>query len=229
MTATGMTAGGESTSLYRLFDQDDALLYIGVARRFGTRWHQHAQSKYWWPQVRHQTLEWHPSREAAEAAERAAVKAERPKYNIIFNADAGPRQAMPVSRFLVAARAAAAAAERGHLIEDLLSPAKAAAFLAISEDGLARLDLERKGPVCHWVEGEARYDPADLRTFVMAGTRPLRARLPQRHQVPCPDCSRRVGFAISDNGDQATALCLNCGGRLEIKILPGRAEDRGAA
>lgn len=69
------------TALYRLFGDGDLLLYIGIAKTFGVRWHQHEQAKEWWPEVRRQTIEWHASREAAEDAERAAIKAERPKYN----------------------------------------------------------------------------------------------------------------------------------------------------
>jgi excisionase family DNA binding protein len=73
------------TALYRLFGDDDALLYIGVAKTFGVRWHQHEQSQPWWPEVRRQTIDWHPDREDAEDAERAAIKAERPKYNVVHN------------------------------------------------------------------------------------------------------------------------------------------------
>jgi excisionase family DNA binding protein len=73
------------TALYRLFGDDDVLLYIGVAKTFGHRWHQHEQSKPWWPEVRWQTIDWHPSREAAEDAERAAIKAGQPKYNVVHN------------------------------------------------------------------------------------------------------------------------------------------------
>lgn len=73
------------TALYRLFGDDDVLLYIGVAKTFGVRWHQHTQSQPWWPEVRRQTIDWHPSRAAAEDAERAAIKAERPKYNVVHN------------------------------------------------------------------------------------------------------------------------------------------------
>jgi hypothetical protein len=70
------------TALYRLFGDGDALLYIGIARIFGRRWHQHAQSRSWWPEVRRQTVDWHPSRELAAAAEVQATGNERPKYNI---------------------------------------------------------------------------------------------------------------------------------------------------
>lgn len=72
----------ERTALYRLFAADDTLLYVGVAKRFGTRWEQHAKLQPWWPHVDHQTVYWLPGREDALLAEKAAIAAERPVYNI---------------------------------------------------------------------------------------------------------------------------------------------------
>lgn len=72
----------ERTAIYRLFAADDTLLYIGIAKRFGTRWEQHARVQPWWPHVEHQTVRWLPSREDARLAEDVAIKAERPVYNI---------------------------------------------------------------------------------------------------------------------------------------------------
>lgn len=73
------------TALYRLFGEGDVLLYIGISNSFGRRWHQHEQAKPWWHKVRRQTIDWCPSREEAEAAEEAAIKAERPRYNVVHN------------------------------------------------------------------------------------------------------------------------------------------------
>ena len=69
------------TAVYRLYAADDSLLYIGVAKTFGTRWHQHAKAQPWWPQVHHQTIWWYETRTDAEDAELAAIKTEHPKYN----------------------------------------------------------------------------------------------------------------------------------------------------
>jgi predicted GIY-YIG superfamily endonuclease len=73
----------ERTALYRLFDAKNTLLYIGISKRFGVRWQQHAKVQPWWPQVDHQTVHWHPDRETAEAAEVAAIKSERPLHNVM--------------------------------------------------------------------------------------------------------------------------------------------------
>lgn len=72
---------GEPTALYRVFGEADLLLYIGIGDDFGRRWKQHARVQPWWEEKRRQTVEWHPSRELAEAAETAAIKSEKPRYN----------------------------------------------------------------------------------------------------------------------------------------------------
>lgn len=69
------------TALYRLFDGDGDLLYIGIANDPQQRWERHRQIKDWWPQVARKTVEWHATRLEAAAAEEAAIQHERPRYN----------------------------------------------------------------------------------------------------------------------------------------------------
>lgn len=73
---------GERTALYRFFDEDDVLLYVGITDRPGRRWEQHMREQPWWPTARSHTVRWHESREAADTAEREAIRDERPVYNI---------------------------------------------------------------------------------------------------------------------------------------------------
>lgn len=70
------------TALYRLYDTDGALLYIGIACDLEARWSGHASTKAWWENVASRTVEWHDERELAEVAETAAIAAERPHYNV---------------------------------------------------------------------------------------------------------------------------------------------------
>lgn len=72
----------ERTALYRLFAADGTLLYVGIAKRFGRRWEQHARVQPWWPHVDYQTVHWRPSRETAALEEKRAIEEERPVYNI---------------------------------------------------------------------------------------------------------------------------------------------------
>jgi hypothetical protein len=71
----------ERTAVYRLFDSIPEVIYIGVSRRPGHRIYVH-RGRAWWAEVADLSIEWHPSRKEAFAAERAAIKAERPRYNI---------------------------------------------------------------------------------------------------------------------------------------------------
>ena len=76
---------GERTALYRLYDVDDRLLYVGVAFNPEARWKQHARYKadLWWHEVQRKTVQWFFSRLDALHAETAAIKTELPRYNII--------------------------------------------------------------------------------------------------------------------------------------------------
>ena len=76
-----MPASPERTALYRFFDADGRLLYVGVSGNTESRWRQHAESKPWWPDVAEKTTEWLDSRPDALDAERAAIRTEKPLYN----------------------------------------------------------------------------------------------------------------------------------------------------
>lgn len=83
----------ERTALYRIWGDADLLLYIGVSKDFGNRWKQHAKQQPWWDEMKRLTAdEWFDSREEAEAAERKAIKAERPKYNVTHNSPPKPER-----------------------------------------------------------------------------------------------------------------------------------------
>jgi hypothetical protein len=73
----------ERTALYRCYDREGTLLYIGVAKHFGLRWSRHKAKAPWWDQVHRQTVEWCDSRPEALAAEAAAIFTEQPKYNVV--------------------------------------------------------------------------------------------------------------------------------------------------
>jgi hypothetical protein len=77
------TATAERTALYRFFNAEGALLYVGITKNFGQRWTNHAKSKPWWPEAQRHTAEWFDTRREAEAAEKQAVVAECPKYNLV--------------------------------------------------------------------------------------------------------------------------------------------------
>lgn len=73
------------TCLYRLYAADGALLYVGISRSALRRLGQHLAEKPWAEEVARTTVEWFDTREAAAAAEVAAIVTERPRHNIAHN------------------------------------------------------------------------------------------------------------------------------------------------
>lgn len=67
--------------LYRCFDADDRLLYIGATYNLERRTKAHAHRSPWWPQVARVTSESFEFRWQAMTAERAAIVNEKPLHN----------------------------------------------------------------------------------------------------------------------------------------------------
>lgn len=80
MTATLATE--RAFVLYRFFDGDGRLLYIGLSGGFGKRLTSHRGTKDWWPEVVRIELERYPDMASVLAAERTAIMNEQPLYNV---------------------------------------------------------------------------------------------------------------------------------------------------
>lgn len=103
-----MSAPGERTALYRHFDANGNLLYIGISKDPDGRWMAHRGNREpWVHQAARRTDEWHNSRPEALAAEAKAIRAERPPFNGTHNYDDAPFN--PASWTKVAAGLKAAA------------------------------------------------------------------------------------------------------------------------
>ncbi len=68
--------------VYRLFDKDGALLYVGFSSSFAKRLQTHTTQTKWWPQVADWRLEFHESETSGRSAERSAIFRENPRYNV---------------------------------------------------------------------------------------------------------------------------------------------------
>jgi hypothetical protein len=68
--------------LYRFFDQNGRLLYIGITCNPGARFNSHRLSKTWWNEIASITLERFSTRNELMAAERSAILSELPLHNI---------------------------------------------------------------------------------------------------------------------------------------------------
>lgn len=71
--------------LYRMFDQNGDLIYVGITCNPPARIKQHSKEKEWFSEVTHITLEPFRTRHELEEAEKHAIRTERPKYNVMHN------------------------------------------------------------------------------------------------------------------------------------------------
>ena len=70
------------TALYRHFDADGALLYVGISNNPFYRLSKHSKTSSWSEEIARIDVEWLGSLEDAQAAERQAIKSEGPKHNL---------------------------------------------------------------------------------------------------------------------------------------------------
>lgn len=82
------------TSVYRLFNADGVLLYIGVSNAPRSRYRQHQKQQPWGDEIASRTVEWFDTRLEALRVELAAIRVEQPRYNVVY-ATAPP--ALPVA------------------------------------------------------------------------------------------------------------------------------------
>lgn len=69
--------------LYRCYDADGVLLYIGITQRGYDRFDNHRRSTAWWPEVASHTIQTYENRDEAQLAERHAIYREKPRYNVL--------------------------------------------------------------------------------------------------------------------------------------------------
>lgn len=78
-------------TLYRFFDADGQLLYIGKTTNVRARFRAHAD-KEWWGDVADSSLEHYATADAVAAAEVAAIRAEAPRHNVAHNESVTSRE-----------------------------------------------------------------------------------------------------------------------------------------
>lgn len=80
MSETTPSAG--QVAVYRFYDARERLLYVGISNDPRRRWAEHALTKPWYPQVRHQAVTWYGSEKKARAVEARAIRRDRPAFNV---------------------------------------------------------------------------------------------------------------------------------------------------
>lgn len=68
-------------TLYRLFNKQDELLYVGISSKWYERFHQHEKTQPWWLSVVKITLENFETRDEVVEAEKLAIRLEKPLHN----------------------------------------------------------------------------------------------------------------------------------------------------
>jgi hypothetical protein len=81
MSVANTAADERPAGVYRLWDDEDQLLYIGSSYDPDRRLRDH-RDKPWWPSVARSAVEWHDSRHGAYRAELEAIVAEDPRHNV---------------------------------------------------------------------------------------------------------------------------------------------------
>jgi predicted GIY-YIG superfamily endonuclease len=98
-----MTAAkpGRRHTLYRFFDPEGRLLYIGRTNDAASRMNAHRGDKSWWDESGHVALEHFATAPELAAAERRAIIAEKPLHNKVRYQGSGAKP-LPPSRGLIA-------------------------------------------------------------------------------------------------------------------------------
>jgi len=70
------------TYVYRLFDRQQRLIYVGATAHPEVRIDVHRKGIWWGPQIHRIKLKVYPNRTAATDAEKEAIRTEHPRWNI---------------------------------------------------------------------------------------------------------------------------------------------------
>ncbi|MEU8136504.1 isochorismatase family protein [Streptodolium elevatio] len=69
------------TAVYRLYDAEGGLLYVGMTANPEQRFDEHSRYKFWWHLIAKTDLRWFDSRSEAAAVEAEAIRSEQPIYD----------------------------------------------------------------------------------------------------------------------------------------------------
>lgn len=135
-----MSSVGGPFCLYRLFDADGDLLYVGATKKLQARMAAHRRSQTWWEDVDEAAtrVEWHASPQDAAAAEQAAIREERPAWN-------RSGRNSPAIRY----------SPRSHSVRDKPIPAESAKALKEWAEKVASSIQNRNAAIIHALENGA--------------------------------------------------------------------------
>ena len=85
ITSWEFTARERKCYLYRYFNKDHTLLYVGISLSLIRRRYQHSRDSKWYDEFTYMTKENYETAIEAANAERIAIEKEKPLYNILHN------------------------------------------------------------------------------------------------------------------------------------------------
>ena len=126
-----------TTKLYRHFDKEGALLYVGISLNALNRLAQHKAASGWFEDIHKVEIETFVNRVSALNAERTAIETEKPKWNKKHNK---PKE-VKLSRVEATAEAARKALIREVVFKPMYSIEEAAHALSMRPPQVRRLIL----------------------------------------------------------------------------------------
>lgn len=82
MAGPTVVAVDQPTAVYRFYDSDERLLYVGITCHLADRFRAHEITAPWWSEHRSARVVWHDTRVTAADEEREAICSESPMYNV---------------------------------------------------------------------------------------------------------------------------------------------------
>jgi len=144
--------------LYRHFDIDGGLLYVGISRDFGRRQETHRRWSPWRKAISKITTEICDSEIDARLKERHAIETEYPHHNVIWNIHRGRSRR---ARFF-----ALPPLPEDIPIEEISTEADFALFMGRSLDFIRRLYDRKQGPPAYRQEEYIVYLDQDIRDWL---------------------------------------------------------------
>jgi predicted GIY-YIG superfamily endonuclease len=155
----------ERTAVYRIRGEAGVLLYIGMTSSPSIRWNAHQLEQPWWDELRTLTVEWHESRPEAEAAEKAAILAEQPKYNVTYLKPARLGRNRKAPEVIPVRKGAAELAPRPD-DEDLLTADEAAKMARLGPLVFRKALVQTGGPTGFTLGGKTVYRRREIRQWI---------------------------------------------------------------
>ena len=137
-------------ALYRFFNADRQLLYVGLTVDPGSRWTSHCKEKPWWHEVDTVKVETFPTRDLVIKAEREAIETEYPLYNIAHANTAQLDEARDCLA-AIAAEHAKAMTQEAEIRETLRTAVRDAIAAGMTETEAARISGMSRVTVRTWI------------------------------------------------------------------------------